>query len=124
MGEPTRKRALGDTAEQAAVDHLVAQGYQIEARNFSCKYGELDIVARRDHVLCFVEVRMRSTALWGDPSGTITFSKQRRVVKTALHYLVAHRIRDLALRFDVIAVVGRGDGAIVEHLENAFDAGM
>ncbi|MDQ3265045.1 MAG: YraN family protein [Myxococcota bacterium] len=124
MAERQQRRELGQSAEQAAVDHLVAHGYQIEARNFACKYGELDIVAQRDGILCFVEVRMRSRAVWGDPSQTITFSKQRRVVKAALHYLVAHRITGRALRFDVIAMIGQGPGAAVEHLENAFDAGM
>ena len=124
MGTETERQLLGLTAEEAAVAHLRAAGYSIEARNFACRYGELDVVAQKDGTLCFVEVRMRTTATWGDPSQTISFAKQRRVVKAALHYLVGNRITDRAIRFDVIAVIGRGEKASVEHIPNAFDAGF
>ena len=67
---------------------------------------------------------MRSTAVWGDPSHTVSFAKQRRVVKAALHYLLVNRLKDRMIRFDVISVVGRGERATVEHLPGAFDAGM
>ncbi|MGQ0506769.1 MAG: YraN family protein [Myxococcaceae bacterium] len=118
------RRMLGDAAEDAAVEYLTRQGYRIRARNFLCRYGELDIVAQRGDICCFVEVRMRSTAAWGDPSQTVSFGKQRRVVKAALHYLFRHDLHDFALRFDVISVVGHGRDAKVDHIPNAFDAGM
>lgn len=118
------RRAFGKAGEDGAVAHLQAQGFQIRARNFSCRYGELDIVAEREDLLVFVEVRMRSHAAWGDPALTISFSKQRRVVKAALHYLFAHDLRDRMIRFDVVTVLGRGEKAVIEHIPNAFDAGM
>ena len=118
------RKQWGDEGEEAAVRFLEAQGYRIRARNYTCRHGELDVVAEREDTLCFVEVRMRSTAVWGDPSQTVSFTKQRRVVRTALHYLGAHGVRGRMLRFDVISVVGRGEGATVEHLPGAFDAGM
>ncbi len=118
------RRRLGDEAEQAVVEHLERAGYRIRARNFSCRYGELDIVAERGDTFCFVEVRMRSNAVWGDPSHTVSYRKQRKVVRAALHYLFAHDVRDKAIRFDVVSVVGRGGGARVEHIPAAFDAGM
>ena len=118
------RREYGDEGEEAAVRLLEAQGYRVRARQYSCRYGELDVVAERGELLCFVEVRMRSTAVWGDPSHTVSWEKQRKVVKAALHYLMAHRVRDRMVRFDVISVVGRGEKATVEHLPGAFDAGM
>jgi putative endonuclease len=118
------RKGYGDEGEEAAVRFLEARGYRVRARNFSCRYGELDVVAEHGDTVCFVEVRMRSTAVWGDPSHTVSFAKQRKVVKAALHYLLAHRLRDRMIRFDVISVVGRGEGATVEHLPGAFDAGM
>lgn len=118
------RKAFGAEAEQAAVRHLEALGYQVRARNFLCRYGELDIVVERDEVIAFVEVRMRSHAAWGDPALTVSGKKQRRVVKAALHYLFEHDVRDRMIRFDVVTVVGRGEKAHVEHLPNAFDAGM
>ncbi|MHB8875457.1 MAG: YraN family protein [Myxococcaceae bacterium] len=123
MGEVDR-RAYGDEAENAAVRHLEAQGYQVRARNYTCRQGELDIVAEHRDILCFVEVRMRSTAAWGDPSHTVSFGKQRRVVKAALRYLFENRLHGKAVRFDVISVLGRGPTAKVEHIPDAFDAGQ
>ncbi len=123
MGQVDR-RQFGQDGETLAVRHLEAQGFLIRARNFLCRYGELDIVAEKGELVCFVEVRMRSHAAWGDPAHTISGGKQRRVVKAALHYLFAHDLRDRMIRFDVVTVVGRGARAVVEHIPNAFDAGM
>ncbi|AKF81846.1 YraN family protein [Myxococcus sp. MISCRS1] len=123
MGRGVR-REYGDEAEAAAVRYLEERGWRVRARNWLCRYGELDVVAEREELLCFVEVRMRSTAVWGDPAHTVSFAKQRRVVKAALHYLFAHELQGRMMRFDVIAVVGRGERATVEHIPGAFDAGM
>jgi putative endonuclease len=114
----------GEAGEEAAVALLQREGYRIVARNFSCRYGELDVVAEKGEVLAFVEVRMRSSAVWGDPSHTVSFAKQRRVVKAALHFLFRSGLQGRMVRFDVVTVVGRGDAARVEHLPAAFDAGM
>lgn len=118
------RRAFGRDAEEAAAKFLEGQGYRIRARNFYCRYGELDIVAEQPDLVCFVEVRMKSRADWGDPAQTVSFRKQRKVVKAALHYLFAHDLRERMIRFDVITVVGRGEKAQVEHIPNAFDAMM
>ena len=118
------RRGYGNEAEAAVVRFLEARGYRIRARNFRCQYGELDIVAEHADTVCFVEVRMRSTAVWGDPSHTVSFAKQRRVVKAALHFLFQHGLRERMVRFDVVSVVGRGAAVQVEHLPDAFDAGM
>ncbi|ATB39132.1 endonuclease [Cystobacter fuscus] len=123
-GTRGERKQYGDEGEEAAVRFLETQGYRVRARNYACRHGELDVVAERGDTVCFVEVRMRSTAVWGDPSHTVSFAKQRRVVKAAMHYLMAHGVRDRELRFDVISVVGRGERATVEHLPGAFDAGM
>jgi putative endonuclease len=118
------RRCFGGEGEDATARLLEAQGYAIRSRNFRCRYGEIDLVAEKDDTLCFVEVRMRSSAIWGDPSNSISHSKQRRVVKTALHYLLAHGLQNRMIRFDVVSVIGRGRDAVLEHLPNAFDAGM
>ena len=118
------KRQAGDRAEEAVVRYLVQQGYAVLTRNFVCRQGELDIVAERDQTLCFVEVRMRSTAAWGDPSHTVSREKQRRVVKAALRYLLVNGLRGKMIRFDVASVVGSGPDASLEYIPNAFDAGM
>jgi len=119
------RKALGNAAEQAAVELLERSGYRVLARNFRCAWGEVDVVAEREDLLCFVEVRMRSTAAWGDPAHTVSWAKQRKVAKAALHYLFEHGgLQERMVRFDVVSVVGRGEKALVEHIPDAFDAGM
>lgn len=126
MGEVVEagRRERGDEAEAAAVKLLEQRGYRIRLRNFRCRYGEVDIVAEQGEVVCFVEVRMRTTGVWGDPASTVSWAKQRKVVKTAMHYLFSAGLKDRMIRFDVISVVGRGEAASLEHIPDAFDAGM
>jgi putative endonuclease len=118
------RRARGNRAEDAAAAHLERAGYVVRERNFQCREGEIDIVAERGELICFVEVRMRSTAVWGDPSQTVSWAKQRKVVRTALRYLFTHGLSNRMVRFDVMSVVGSGDAAAIEHIPDAFDAGM
>lgn len=118
------RRAVGDEAEQLAVEHLEREGYRIRDRNVSCRRGELDVVAEKGDVLAFVEVRMRSSAVWGDPSMTVTHAKQRKVVLAAHEYCQRHRLFARVIRFDVASVVGKGREGNVEHIIDAFDAGF
>lgn len=123
MGEQSR-RAVGDAAEQLVVEHLEREGYFIRDRNVLCRRGELDVVAEQGVVLAFVEVRMRSTAVWGDPSMTVTWAKQRKVVLAAHEYCQRHRLFARVIRFDVASVVGRGRDGHVEYIVDAFEAGI
>jgi putative endonuclease len=124
MGERTMRQLLGADAEEATARHLEAKGYRIRDRNFHSRYGELDLVAEDGDTVCFVEVRMRSSAAWGDPSQTVSYAKQRKVVKAALHYLHVHGLEGRMVRFDVVSVLGQGEKAQLEHIPDAFDAGM
>jgi len=117
------RRAVGRRGEGAAVRHLKRQGYRILERNFGTRRGEVDIVAFRDGVLAFVEVRSQTEPVLVDPAATVTRAKQLRVIKAAQSYCTAHRLPrdDVALRFDVIAVrFGQGAKAQVRHIEDAF----
>lgn len=120
----TQRRKSGDAAEQLVVEHLEREGWTIRDRNVLCRRGELDVVAEKGPVLAFVEVRMRSTAAWGDPSMTVTGSKQRKVVLAAHEYCQRHRLFARVIRFDVASVVGRGREGQVELIPDAFEAGM
>ena len=123
MGEVDLSR-LGSEAEEQCVAWLERAGYRICERNWLVREGELDIVAERDGYLCFVEVRMRTSAVFGDPSLTVTREKQRRVVRAALRYLQRRPAARRKIRFDVMTVLGRGRAAVIEHMPGAFDAGM
>ncbi len=122
--EARSQKQRGVDAEQLVVEFLERAGYRIRARNFSCRQGEIDIIAECGAVLAFVEVRMRSSTLWGDPSATVNFTKQRKVIFAAHAYCQRERLFARVIRFDVASVVGRGREGHVEHLIDAFDAGM
>lgn len=117
-------RTFGGLNEQLVAQHLLRQGYSVLDSNVACRRGEVDLIAERDGILCFVEVRSRRTAIWGDPSQTVTHAKQRRVVRAAMEWLAKHRAFERMIRFDVASVVGNGADAHVEYLPNAFDAGF
>lgn len=124
MDRRTQQRKRGDEAEDAVVALLTAGGYSIRHRNFHCRYGEVDVVAEKGELLCFVEVRMRSSNLFGDPAMTVSRAKQGKIVQTAFLYLSQFGVRDRMIRFDVVSVLGRGPKAHLEHIPSAFDAGM
>ena len=100
----------GGSAEVSATAALTRLGYHIVERNFRCRAGELDIVARDGAVLAFVEVRSRTDGDHGHAAEMIGLRKQRQVARVAAHY-VAHRLHgQLAgcdqMRFDVVAITG------------------
>lgn len=120
---PGSTREAGDKAEASACDFLRAKGYRIVRKNFRAAGGEVDIVARKADLVVFVEVRYREGEEFGAPEETVGVLKRRRVVAAAKEFL--RRLppsSGLDARFDVIAVVGTGPGAVLRHYPNAFDA--
>ena len=119
------RRQFGDRGEALAANLLEQMGYEILERNVSCRYGEIDIIAVKDAVHCFVEVRSRATDVCGDPALSVMSAKQHRVVKSTLWWLQRNRLLErVAVRFDVVSVIGRGPDARVEHIPGAFEAGF
>jgi putative endonuclease len=116
------KDELGRWGEDLAAEHLVAAGLTVLARNWRCREGELDAVARAaDGTLVFVEVKTRSTAAFGQPSEAVSRRKAERVRALACRWLAEHPGGGAPLRFDVVSVVReRGHAPVVEHLVGAF----
>lgn len=111
----------GRAAEEAAVQYLQKQGYEILARNYYIKGGEIDIVAQNENVIVFVEVRMRKQNYFGMPEETVDVKKQQRIIKTAEHFLVEHGLIDAYCRFDVLGVSKKKEDAYeIRHYSNAF----
>ncbi|MDR3580435.1 MAG: YraN family protein [Oryzomonas sp.] len=121
---PTDNRGIGDLGEDLAVSFLEGKRYRILERNYRCKGGEVDIVARdpRDKSLVFVEVKARRDLSYGVPQLAVTPFKQRQISKAALTWLAKHRQQDADARFDVIAILLADGGApAIEHIVNAFE---
>lgn len=112
----------GRRGEVAVETYLRRQGYQITARNFRCRVGELDVVARDGNELVFVEVRSRSSALFGRPEETVDRHKQLRVRRAAQCYLLATGQTNAWCRFDVVGLLVDAEGRVLhmEHIKNAF----
>ncbi len=105
LASNANKRALGNNQEEAAVAYLKEAGYQIIARNYQIRGGEIDIIAQDGETLCFVEVRSRRSTNLGHPLESVTRSKQMHLIRAARHYLMAHPGLDCPMRFDVIGIV-------------------
>jgi putative endonuclease len=119
------KDAVGRFGEDVAAGHLEAAGLQILARNWRCREGELDVVAREGTELVFVEVKTRSSLAYGFPAEAVHQRKSARIRRLALGWMHEQRESGAgqswsSLRFDVVTVVRTGSGVRVEHLRGAF----
>lgn len=120
--KPGPNQRTGVQGEKLAVAFLLGKGYRIVDRNFSCKGGEIDIIARDSKTLVFVEVKTRRSASYGVPQLAVTAFKQRQIMKASLTWLSSHRSHDTPARFDVIAIILPDVGEpVIEHIQNAFD---
>ena len=113
---------LGARGEEIAVAFLKGRKFTVVERNFRCKAGEVDIVARDGKTFVFVEVKTRRTLSFGPPQASVTPFKQRQISKAALTWLAKKRLVDVGARFDVIAILLR-DHAVpeIDHIRNAFE---
>lgn len=114
----TNLRNIGKKYEQQACAFLEDKGYRIVANNYSCKFGEIDIIAVKDRYICFVEVKYRSSNTHGNPEEAVTYHKMKKICKSAEFFLFSHKMyMDFQMRFDVISILGDK----IQMYENAFD---
>ena len=115
------RQRLGLEGELAAEQALTRAGMRILDRRFRCRLGEIDLVARHDGVLVFVEVKMRRGEGYGRPAESVTARKKRRLGRVALAWLSRRRMLDAPSRFDVVEVLREpGGGFRVRHIRDAF----
>ncbi|HHT50401.1 MAG TPA: YraN family protein [Eubacteriaceae bacterium] len=95
---------IGKVGEQEAVKFLKKKNYKIIDQNFSCKIGEIDIIAYQKDTIVFVEVKTRKNNLFGTPGQAVNKSKQKKIIKTALYYLQLKNKYHENIRFDIVEV--------------------
>lgn len=118
------RQALGLEGETRACHALEALGYRVLARRYRTRLGELDIVARHESAIVFVEVKTRRGSRFGDPAAAVTWQKQRRLVAMAADYLARHRLTRAAVRFDVVSIeMASGAAPLVSVIRDAFRPG-
>jgi putative endonuclease len=109
----------GEQAEALAADFLGNRGLRIAARNYRCRYGEIDLIAREGATVVFVEVRSRASEAYGGAAASITAAKREKLLKTARHYLAG--ISPLPpCRFDAVLITG--EPPQIEWIRNAIEA--
>lgn len=85
------RRKFGDVGENIAIRHLEGLGFKIVEKNFRCKMGEIDIIAKKDSEIYFIEVKMRSSLDYGDPLESITWAKQKQISKAVKFYMLRQK---------------------------------
>ena len=119
----TNRRADGKRHEDFALAHLEGAGLALVARNYTCRYGEIDLVMRERDVVVFVEVRYRSASRFGDGIDSVGAAKRARLVRAASAFLAEHpRLAGAACRFDVLAIGAGEEAPSIDWRRNAFDA--
>ncbi len=118
---PQNKRAIGSRYEQEAAAFLQNQGLQILEKNYRCRLGEIDLIAREGHTLVFCEVKYRYDLGAGDPAEAVDSRKQQTIYRVAQWYMKQHRWPvDTPCRFDVVTVTGTGEKNEIRWLPDSF----
>ena len=89
---------------------------KIKTKNYKCKLGEIDIIAEKDDIIVFIEVKSRSSDAFGMPRDAVNYYKQRKIRLVAEVYIKQNRLYDKSCQFDVIEILN-GE---IDHIENCF----
>ncbi len=120
----TPAQNMGQLAENNAYDFLVKKGLKPVARNYRCKYGEIDLILQDQETLVFIEVRYRKNTRYGTSAETVTASKQKKLVLAAQYFILNNRDYQASpCRFDVAALSPGPKGKeklAIEWIKNAF----
>ena len=112
----------GGPGEDLACRHLEQQGLRVLERNYCCRVGEIDVVARDGETVVFVEVKERGDATRGAAVEAVTRPKRRRVIRAARLWAAARGLSESFVRFDVVAIDWKDGEPVVRHEKGAFDA--
>lgn len=117
-----KTRERGEWGEEKAARFLKNKKYRIISRNYSSRYGEIDLIVQYKDTIVFVEVKTRAGSAYGRPGEAVDYAKQRKMIKTALTYIQENRLdeQDVGYRFDIVEILYTDAGYRIEHIENAF----
>lgn len=113
--------SLGKKGEELALKYLKRHKYKIIEQNYKSRFGEIDIIAKDEDVLAFIEVKTRKSTEFGSPQESVDIRKQRQLAKAALEYISKRKIRNTNCRFDVVGIICLPDQEPkIELIKNAF----
>ncbi|MBI2484698.1 YraN family protein [Candidatus Uhrbacteria bacterium] len=111
------RRVLGNRAERLAAEYLERKGYEILARQYTTRFGEVDLIAKAGEEIVFVEVKWRQSLEAGYPEESVHPNKLHRLQIAAEAYLCEQKKEDAPHRYDVVAMVEEGGRLEIEHLD-------
>ena len=114
------RKNLGKTGESLACEYLRANKIKVLHKNYKNKIGEIDIIAKEGDTVAFIEVKTRSSYIFGTPAEAVNYRKRQKIIKTALKWMTDKNYED-DIRFDVIEVLINETGAPdINYIKNAF----
>lgn len=108
----------GEVGENIASKYLLSKGAQILERNYRIKSGEIDIIAKLDNELVFIEVKSRTNKKYGYPCESVNYKKINKITNTAKYYILKNNLYDIPIRFDVVEIYF--SDRKLNHIVNAF----
>ncbi len=114
-----RHNELGKKGEDLAVTYLLKKGYEILEQNYRYQKAEIDIIAKKNDILAVVEVKTRSTNVFGNPQDFVKPKQILNLVKAVNAYIETYDM-DVEVRFDIIAIIKKAPSFTIEHIEDAF----
>lgn len=115
------KHKIGRKGEDIASIYLEKIGYKIIERNFRCKQGEIDIIAKDRNEIVFIEVKTRTNNLYGEPIEAVTEYKRNNILKTIKYYLYIHHLEKAFIRIDVIQIYIKSDKTYLNHMKKMIE---
>lgn len=114
------KHEIGKLGEKIAADYLEDIGYQIIEKNFNCKQGEIDIIAKDKEEIVFVEVKTRTNMMYGKPVEAVDMNKQKHIYNSAKYYLYKKSLENIFVRFDVLEIYLSNKKIKVNHIKQVI----
>lgn len=112
-----KSQKLGREGEEYAANYLEQKGYKIIQRNFECKQGEIDIIAKNKNEYVFIEVKTRQSFKYGMPSESVNERKQKHIWNATKYYLYSHKLEKAYVRIDVIEIYKKKDKFYLNHIK-------
>lgn len=119
-----QRHITGRRGEDIAAQYLIQNSYEIIERNFYCRQGEIDIIAKDKIELVFVEVKTRKNKTYGRPIDAVTVYKQEHIIKSIEYYVFKNKLEKVPIRIDVIEIYKNAKNKYyINHIKNALEKG-
>jgi len=114
------KHKIGELGEDIACKYLTQSGYKIIERNFDCKLGEIDIIAKDKEYLVFIEVKTRTGIKYGEAKDAVNINKKKHIYRSAEYYTYKYKLENKPIRIDVIEIYKRKEKYFLHHIKQAI----